>query len=90
MITRDFAQRIGWLRNNPPPLHIYDAAAEAANWYPLTRPACGPAPVGPPEHVFRIPTIPFGDDPTNPAQQTKPRIATVGMFARLHARGVKT
>jgi hypothetical protein len=44
-----------------------------------------PQPDGP-RYVFDIPSIPFGDDPTNPAQQTKPRIATMGMIGRFHAQ----
>lgn len=87
MITRDFDQTAAWLRNNPPPLHTFSPDCEAANWYPLQRPEIMPPPDGP-RYVFEIPTVPFGDDPTNPAQQTKPRIATMGMIGRFHAQGV--
>ena len=88
MITRAFGDG-GWAagcENNPPPLHVYDTESEAANWYPYERPYLFPTPGGP-AHVFRIPAGVFGDDPTNPAAQTKPRLATMGMIGRFHAAG---
>lgn len=80
----------GWAAScagNPPPLHVYDTESIAANWYPGPHPAALmlTQPDGP-RYVFDIPSIPFGDDPTNPAQQTKPRIATMGMIGRFHAQ----
>ena len=80
----------GWAAScagNPPPLHVYDTESIAANWYPGPHPGnlMLPQPDGP-RYVFNIPSIPFGDDPTNPAQQTKPRIATMGMIGRFHAQ----
>ena len=92
MITRAFGGGglgygvAGWL--NPPPLVTYTQGAEAAAWHPLPRPVLRPAPA-PGQHVFRIPTVPFGDDPTNPAEQTVPRRATTGMVGRLHEKGAK-
>lgn len=86
MITRDFRNKhaiAGW--DNPPPLVTYTPEAIAASWFPVPRPVLRPTPGGP-QYVFRIPTVPFGDDPTDPAMQTKPRIATMGMIGRFHEK----
>jgi len=85
MITRPFGDG-GWAagcEHNPPPLHVYDTESIAANWYPYERPYLFPTPGGP-GHVFRIPTGVYGDDPLDPAQQTKPRVASMGMIGRFH------
>lgn len=87
MILRDFGHGgyAAGCAGNPPPLHVYDTESIEANWYPLRRPAFMPQPDGP-RYIFEIPTSPFGDDPTNPAQQTKPRMACMGMIGRFHAQ----
>jgi len=87
VITRDFPVRSVWMRFNPPPLHTYDPACEAANWHPVGMPPVMPTPDGP-RFIFEIPTVPYGDDPTDPAAQTKPRIPTTGMIGRFHMQGV--
>lgn len=85
MITRRFGQPgpVATIKGAPPPLHVYDADTQAANWYPYARPALRTQPDGP-RWIFQIPTSAFGDDPTDPGQQTKPRIATMGMIGRFH------
>ena len=72
-------------QGNPPPLHVYSAAAEHAAWHPLGRTALRPAPPGP--DMVHIPSplgSELGDDPTDPLRQTVKRSATVGMIARFH------
>lgn len=85
MITRGFGSGglVETVKGAPPPLHVYDADCEAANWHPYQRPAMVPQPLGP-QWVFQIPTSTFGDDPTDVSQQTKPRIACMGMLGRFH------
>lgn len=84
MITRGFrSNHLTWVPWAPPPIHVYDPEAEAAAWHPLTRPVLRPTPPGP--EMIRIPiAAPFGDDPTDPAAQTIPRIPTHGMIGRLN------
>lgn len=88
MITRGFGAGgpVAAIVGAPPPLHVYDAECEQANWYPLQRPQMRTQPDGP-RYIFQIPTSVFGDDPTDPSQQTKPRMATMGMIGRFHAQG---
>lgn len=85
MITRKFGDG-GWAPScqyAPPPLHVYDTESEQARWFPLARPFLRATPPGP--TVIRQPiAAPWGDDPTNPGQQTLPRFGTVGMVARLN------
>lgn len=85
MITREFGHGgyAAGCAGNPPPLHVYDTDSQAANWHPYTRPVLRTQPPGP-QWIFTIPTSTFGDDPTDPSQQTRPRIATMGMIGRLH------
>ena len=65
-------------------MHVYDHESEAAAWHPLPRPYLRDQPAGP--VMVRIPIVaPFGDDPTNPAEQTEPRLPTGGMIGRLNA-----
>lgn len=89
MMSRDYGHG-GWAAGcagNPPPLHIYDTESAAANWYPYERPQLWPTHPGP--TMVRIP-VPagnaLGDDPTDPAAQTYPRIATAGMCGRFNVR----
>lgn len=90
MITRHFGDG-GWsagCEGNPPPLHVYDHESELANWHPYVRPVLHPTPPGP--QMIRIPiAAPFGDDPTDPTMQSKPRLRTTGMVGRLHEEGVR-
>lgn len=56
-----------------------------ANWHPLERPYLHPTHPGP--TMVLIPGLPgntVGEDPTDPARQLRPRLATPGMFARLN------
>lgn len=85
MITRDLGPR--WqagCANAPPPLHIMGATGEQS-WFPVERLALVPQPPGP-VMVTAPPSIPFGDDPTDPTAQTEPRIPTTGIVGRLHPR----
>lgn len=87
MISRNFGAGgpVETIKGAPPPLHVYEADSEQANWYPAPRPELRTQPDGP-RYIFQIPTSAFGDDPTDPGQQTKPRIATMGMIGRFHAQ----
>ena len=84
MISRRF--RSGNLRGvpfAPPPLHVYDAECEAAAWHPLPRVVLRPTTPGP--EMIKIPiAAPFGEDPLDPAGQTRPRWRTTGMIGRFH------
>jgi hypothetical protein len=88
MITRSFS-RHGYSHGcdgAPPPLHVYSEAAEHAAWHPLGRPDT-PAGHHPGPVMVTIPqpaAAQLGDDPTDPAAQTMPRIHTAGMVGRLH------
>lgn len=86
MITRHLGDGgpVATIEGAPPPLHVYDADCERANWYPAPRPAMAVSQPDGPGFIFKIPTSTFGDDPTDPSQQTKPRIACTGMIGRLH------
>jgi hypothetical protein len=89
MITRDRAGPgyAAGCQHAPPPLHVYDADAEHARWFPLRRPFLHPHHPGP--VMVLLPQPPgslFGDDPTDPTQCTEPRVATAGMIARLNVR----
>lgn len=85
MLTRDMAR--GWIYEAlaPPPLHVYDPAAEHAAWHPLQRLVIRPTPPGP--VMIHIPVAaPFGEDPSDPNMQTVPRVATAGMVGRLNEK----
>lgn len=69
---------------NPPPLHVYDTDSEAAAWHPLERPFLRATPPGP-TMIYQPIAAPWGDDPTNPAQQTLPRFTAHGMVSRLNS-----
>jgi hypothetical protein len=69
----------------PPPLHVTPDHYQA-QWVPLARPQLRPTPPGP-EMVYIDRVAPFGDDPTDPTQQTVPRYATAGMIGRLNPQG---
>lgn len=87
MITRDFGDG-GWKAcapGNPPPLHVADTESAMANWHPLPRPFLFPTHPGP--VMVAIPWLPgnlLGEDPTDPAGQLRPRVATPGMIGRLN------
>jgi hypothetical protein len=84
MITRNFSQGYkAGCAGAPPPLHIVDDNAQS-NWYPVGRETYLPHPGGP--QLVTIPIVaPFGDDPTDPSQQTEFRYQTAGMVGRLNA-----
>lgn len=90
MITRDFGHGgyAAGCGNSPPPLHVYDTESEHANWHPLPRVALFPHHPGPVLVGIPAPGGFAGDDPTDPSQQTAPRVASVGILARLHQKGV--
>jgi hypothetical protein len=83
MITRGFnsTYRAG-CAGAPPPLHITDDNPASA-WFPAERPDLIDQPPGPVMLYIKTPA-PFGDDPLNPAAQTVPRHATMGMIGRLN------
>jgi len=90
MISRDWGTG-GWApgcQDAPPPLHVYDTESIAANWYPYVRPVLFPTPPGP--IAVTVPTpmgADLGDDPTDPARQSVPRMATNGMVGRFNTGG---
>jgi hypothetical protein len=92
MISREFGNG-GWAAgcsNAPPPLHVYDTESEAAQWYPPVRPALFPQPPGP--IMVKIPSPvgggeQLGDDPTDPARQSRKRFTCNGMIGRLNVPG---
>lgn len=88
MITRGFGAGgpVETIKGAPPPLHVYDADCEQANWHPYDRPRMRVDQPDGPRYIFQIPTSTFGDDPTDRSQQTKPRIATMGMIGRFHVQ----
>jgi len=87
MITRDFGDG-GWKAcapGNPPPLHVADTESAMANWHPLPRPFLYPTHPGPTMVLVPGPAgNDVGEDPTDPARQLRPRIATAGMIGRLN------
>lgn len=87
MITRDFSD-IGYRHTcdgAPPPLHVVDSQSALARWYPLARPVMAPQHPGPIHVPIPIPQGSLlGDDPTDPAAQTRKRISTTGMIGRLN------
>ena len=91
MITRDFGHGgyAAGCASNPPPLHVYDTESEAANWHPLPRIYLRPTPPGPLMVQIPAPGGFAGDDPTDPTQQTVPRIPTLGMVGRFHVGQVQ-
>ena len=83
MITREFGDYECYpVENAPPPLHV---AGPPDAWYPVERMVLRPQPPGPIMVTIPI-SAPFGDDPTDPNNQTEPRIATAGMVGFLNAR----
>ena len=90
MISRNFHD-LGWAAGcaqAPPPLHVYDTQSIAAAWHPLPRVTLLPQHPGPEMVKVPAPGGFAGDDPTDPAGQTIPRISTMGMCGRLHQKGV--
>lgn len=88
MLSREFGAGAAESAGAPPPLHVYDPDCIAANWHPVERPYIRPTPPGP--TLVRIPVpagAELGDDPTNPAAQTRPRARTLGMIGWLDADG---
>lgn len=85
MITRKFGDGgyAAACQYNPPPLHVYDTESEQARWFPLRRPFLRATPPGP-TMIYQPIAAPWGDDPTNPAQQTITRFGTHGMVPRLN------
>jgi hypothetical protein len=93
MMTRDVSD-LGYAagcEGAPPPLHVHDTQSARAAWYPLPRIRLAPQPPGPimvkNPGAMRSELGGVGDDPTDPAAQTIPRVRTDGMIGRLNWGG---
>ena len=75
--------------NNPPPLHVR-ADCDQAAWFPLPRPYVHDTHPGP--LMVLIPSLAadaYGEDPTDPARQSRARVPTGGMVERLNLHAGK-